>query len=73
MAPKFLFNPKEYCRDLLPSCLACGCAKKLCRPNRSERGFSKAREQIEKEVNIIEIIKSRRYSIAALKLLLTKE
>ena len=73
MRPRFLYNPKEYCKDLVPSFLSCGCASKYFGASRLERGFEKAREKMLKEINIIEIIKSRRYSCAALKLLLTKE
>ena len=58
---------------MVPSFLACRCANLFCKPNRLERGFSKAREKISEETNIIGIIKSRRYQAAAFKLLLTKE
>ena len=74
MQPPSMINIKEYMRDLLPSRLACCCRKNTCwGPNRVELAFSKARDKVALETNIIEIIKSRRYSCAALKLLLTKE
>ena len=43
------------------------------RPDRLERGFEKARGQLLEEINIIEIIKSRRFFQKALKVLLTKK
>ena len=61
MKPRFLFNPIEYCRDQVPDCIACRCAKTCCGPNRLERGFAKARDKVAEEINIIEIIKSIRY------------
>ena len=71
MRPRIGYNPKEYCKDLVPSCLWNLC-KKSCRTNRLERGFEKARDKMMKEINILEIIKSRRYFNAAFKILLTK-
>ena len=73
MKPRFLFNPKEYCKDMMPFCLSCRCTRKYCAPDRLERAFSKARDQMREEINIIEIIKSRRYQKAALKILLSKQ
>ena len=74
MKPRFLFNPKEYCRDLVPTtCLNCRLCKKCCEPNRLDGAFQKARIKMLQEINIIEIIKSRRLQGAALKILLTKQ
>lgn len=70
LKPRICYNPKEFLRDLIPSC--CRCCK-CCKPNRLERGFEKARDLLEDEVNIVEIIKSRRQIKAALRLLLTRE
>ena len=41
--------------------------------NRRERAFDKAREKLEKELNVIELIKSRRYFARALKMLVPPE
>ena len=70
MKPRLFFNPKEYFRDTLPS-RVCFC--KSCKPDRLERGFQKARERMQRETNILEIIKSRRYFNAAIRFLLTKK
>ena len=56
-------------RNTLPRFLICKCL----RPDRLERGFEKARGQLLEEINIIEIIKSRRFFQKALKVLLTKK
>ena len=71
MVPRRCYNPKEYVRDLLPKVTLRIC--KCCRPDRLERGFEKARENLMKEINIIEIVKSRRFFNQALKLLLSKK
>ena len=70
----FMFAPKcsgptAYFRDLFPSCCCCS---KCCKPSRLKQGIIQARENLQGEVNIIDIIKSRRYTSQALKLLLTK-
>lgn len=57
MKPTPLYNPKEWFRTHLPKFLVCKC----CHPNRQEKGFAKARALLLNEVNIIEIIKTRRY------------
>lgn len=62
-------DPKEYFRDSCPSWL---CFCKSCKPDRQELGFIKGRERLQRETNIIEIIKSRRYFNATLRFLLTK-
>ena len=56
-------------RNSLPRFLICKCL----RPDRLERGFEKARGKLLEEINIIEIIKSRRFFQKALKVLLTKK
>lgn len=56
-------------RNSLPRFLICKCLK----PDRLERGFEKARSQLLQEINIIEIIKSRRFFKKALKVLLSKK
>ena len=52
---------------MLPSQFVC------CKMNRQEKAFSKAREKLEKELNVIELIKSRRYFAKALKMLVPPE
>ena len=71
MVPRRCYNPKEYARDLLPKVILRIC--KCCKPDRLERGFEKAREDLLKEINIIEIVKSRRFFNKAIKLLLSKK
>ena len=44
-----------------------------CKMNRQEKAFDKAREKLEKELNVIELIKSRRYFAKALKMLVPPE
>ena len=41
--------------------------------NRREKAFDKAREKLEKELNVIELIKSRRYFAKALNMLVPRE
>ena len=41
--------------------------------SRREKAFDKAREKLEKELNIIELIKARRYFAKALKTLVPPE
>ena len=70
MAARGLYNPKEYFRERLPTKVRkCG----RCKPDRLEMGFEKARERMEKETNIIEQIKTRRYFNTALRTILSKE
>ena len=66
MFPRKLFNPKEYIKSICP------CLTRCCKPDRLEKGFMMGRIELQKETNIIEIIKSRRYFNGALKILLTK-
>ena len=49
-----LDNPKAYIREWLPKC----CTKlKTCSPDRRTNAFALARENLEIETNIIELIK----------------
>ena len=41
MVPPRLYNPKEYCMNLVPKCF---CRCKFCKYNRLETGFERARE-----------------------------
>mmetsp|Transcript_36663 Transcript_36663/g.48146 ORF Transcript_36663/g.48146 Transcript_36663/m.48146 type:complete len:240 (-) Transcript_36663:585-1304(-) len=59
-------NQRDALCDKLPSCFQC------CRSNARDKSIEMARKKLEKESNIIEIIKSRRYFSASLKLLLTR-
>ena len=68
--PSKFFNFAECLFDsMIPTKLRCRC----CRKSRKMRGIEKAREKLAKEVNIINIVKSRRLFFQALKLLLTRE
>ena len=66
--PTRFLNLWEYLVDLLPSCLLC------CRKTKTRRwrGIDKARKIMDAELNIIDIVKSRRYFHLALKHLLSK-
>ena len=44
-----------------------------CKLNREERAFEKAREKLEKELNMLELLKSLRYHDLALKKLLSAD
>ena len=57
---------KDYVLSWVPSCMLC------CKLSRREKAFAKARDRLEKEMNIIELVKSRRYFAKALKTLLPK-
>ena len=70
MKPRNFYNPKEYFRDMVPSKVR---LCKGCKPDRLELGFEKARDLMENETNIIEIIKSIRYYNTALRFLLSKK
>ena len=70
------FNPpkmcslKEYCLSHA-SFLLC-CVKRRCQAkSREQRAFEKAREELQKEIDIIRIIKRQRYISLAMKSLLT--
>ena len=68
--PGFFANITDYICAWVPTLLrSCKC----CNWNRKATYFEKARVQLENEINIIDIIKSRRYFAMALKVLLTKE
>lgn len=45
---------------------------KCCKPSRKERFFQMARQRLQNEINIVEIIKSRRFFTRALRLLLSE-
>ena len=64
-----LGNLKELCRAVL------GCCPRFknCYKSRRERGIEKARRLMEQEVNILDIVQSRRYILMALRHLLTNE
>ena len=58
-------NIKQFCIDkLLPQRLVC------CRTDRKQVALRKAREELEKEMNVIKLIRSRRFFHMALKHLL---
>ena len=61
-----LFNPRDYLCSLL-----CDCCQR--RRGRMERAYVKARTKLEKEIDVIEIIRMRRYLKAAMKMLLSPE
>ena len=65
--PARMPNCDDLLRSCLPSCLFC------CRQSRNNRAFNKAREVLSKEVNVYEVIQSRRYIQKALKHLLSNE
>ena len=58
-------NLRLYMMDLLPSKCVC------CRRNRQERGIIKAMEAMDKEIDIVELIKSRRFMKMAIRKLLS--
>ena len=66
MKAPLLYNQREFFRSLLPQCLWC------CKLSRQERAFDKAREALDFEVNIIELVKSRRMFKEAFKMLLSE-
>lgn len=65
-------NLKELIIDTLRS-FHCGRRRQACRKSRRARMIDRARKQLEKEVNIIDIIKSRRYFVMALRQLLPQK
>ena len=66
MSPRPLSNPRDFVYKHLICC-------KRGKRSRLERAFEKAREELQNETNIIQIIKSRRFFEAALARLLTLE
>ncbi len=73
LKPPFLFNPKEYICELLRTFMCCSCLRKckLCKASRMETAFEQARESLEKEIDIVKLLRQQRKIDAALKLLLT--
>ena len=57
---------KDYFLSWVPDCIKC------CKQNRREKAFEKARDKLEKEMNIIELIKKQRYFARAIKHLLSQ-
>jgi len=68
MKQPFLYSARDYLFSLL-----CTCCQKRCQQSRMERAYAKARDKLEKEIDVIEIIRMRRYLKAAMKLLLSPE
>ena len=64
--PCCMSNARDAFCDILPSCFQC------CRSGKQDKSIALGRDKLEKESNIIEIIKSRRYFNASLKILLSK-
>ena len=64
--PKF-DNLKQYAMHVLPPKLVC------CKKNRKERAIAKAIKKMDDEIDIIEMIKSRRYFKEALRKLMSAE
>ena len=60
-------NLKDFLRSWTPNCLLC------CKLNRREKAFAKARDKLESELNVIELIKSMRYFAKALKTLISAD
>ena len=67
LSPSRLANSLEFLIDSLPEKCVC------CRKSRHQKGLDKAREALAKEVDIIKMIKSRRYFHMAFRYLLPKE
>ena len=68
--PTKWLNLFEYFLDVVPERIKCKC--KFCNKSRSLRAVEKARERMEQEINIVHIVKSRRYFQRALRLLLSR-
>ena len=64
-------NIYEYLLDIIPDMFKCG--KCNCRKTKKMESIELARAQMAEEINIVEIIKSRRYFNMALRQLLTKK
>lgn len=67
--PPRLLNIVEFFIDLIPEFLR----RRCCKKTRTMRAIEKARERLSKEINILDIVKSRRLIQSAMKLLLSKE
>ena len=65
--PTFCGNIRQYFIDCLPSKIVC------CKKTRMVRSILKARQLLSHEIDILEIIKTRRIIRQALKQLLTKK
>ena len=66
--PPFLFNPREYMREIFHSLLCCPSRIKskiinfkLCRVARMELAISEARSQLEGEFDIVQILRDQRF------------
>ena len=70
--PSNYHNCLEYFIDKIP-CLKRYYCCKCCRKDRAQRGMDKARKYIQKEINIVEIIKKLRYVTDALNHLLPEK
>ena len=57
----------DYFLSWIPSCMLC------CKRSQKEKAYARARDRLEKELDIIEVVKSRRYFAKALKTLLPKD
>ena len=60
-------NLAEYVADKFPKCLVC------CKKGRRKRGIQKARAALEKEIDVLELVKSMRFFRMAIKRLLSKD
>ena len=63
-------NVYEFILDAIPGCLKCKKCK--CKKTRKMESREQARALMNEEINIVDIIKSRRYFKMALRLLLSK-
>lgn len=70
MMPTLSQSFVEYVKEMIPGWLCCS---KCCKPGRYYAGFAKGRQKLQKESNIIEILKKLRYFEIALQELLTKQ
>ena len=57
--PTKWLNTFEYFYDMIPGCIKRKC--KFCKKSQSLRNVEKARQKMEQEINIVQIVKSRRY------------
>ena len=70
MKPNKLSNPKNYVLDSLPKC----CKKaRSCKADRLEQAFTIARAKLAIETNALDFIKQKRYIMAAIRTLLSKQ
>ena len=60
-------NLAEYVADKFPKCLVCW------KKGRRKRGIQKARAALEKEIDVLELVKSMRFFRMAIKRLLSKD